>query len=274
MNKTLLVCDEKQRERGVLSAGYCKFEENGEREYTSRATRDYRLIYLERGRIRYIKSGRTVISASAPRLIFLAPGTRDTTICSSDCRDFWVSFSGFDEELSELGLSKNVALHKKCGESREVISKAFSDIIEELELKACGYSVAAEQRLLKLLLLFSRENLKLHPRRDSEKRKISPALIIMNEEIGKSYSVDYYAQKCNMSKSSFFHIFSRVMDTTPTKYINEIKMKNAESMLSETDMQISEIAEALGFSSAQYFSNTFFSYSGMRPGEYRKRHIL
>ena len=274
MNKTLLVCDEKARERGVLSAGYCRFEENGEREYTSRATRDYRLIYLERGRIRYIKNGKTVLSASAPRLILLAPGTRDTTVCSSNCRDFWVSFSGLEHELSELGIPKNSALQKKCAESHEVIEKVFSDIIEELELKAGGYGVAAMERLLKLLLFFSRESFKRSIPQGSQKRKIAPALLIMNEEIGKCYPVEYYAQKCNMSKSSFFHIFSSVMGTTPTKYISEIKMKNAESMLTETDMQISEISEALGFSSSQYFSNTFFAFRGLRPGEYRRRHRL
>lgn len=274
MSKTLLVCDKKERERGVISAGYCNFDGDGTAEYTTRATRDFRIVYLERGMLRLVKNGKAVLTSYAPSLILLSPGTRDTSICSSDCRDFWVSFSGFESELSELGFSSRAIAHKRCTDMREVTARIFTDIIEELELKNVGYSVAAEQRLLKLLLIFSREGQKDTATRDADRKKISPALLIMNEEIGKSYSIEYYAKKCNMSKSSFSHIFARVMKTTPTKYATEIKLKNAEGMLSETEMAISEISEALGFSTPQYFSNTFFAYRGVRPTDYRKRYKI
>ena len=270
MNKTLLVCEERQAESGVIGAGYCRFDGDGLGEYTARATNDHRIIYLERGAIKFIKNGKEVAHQSAPALIYTTPNSRDITSCSNDCHDFWVAFAGLDDALAELSIPENGILSVACSSSAEIIRSRFEGIINELRIKEHGYAVASQATLLKLILFFLRSQSESSPLGDSAKRKLSPALVIMNEEIGENHSMDYYAKKCHMSKSSFLHTFSRVMETTPISYVTEIKIRNAKIMLLETDMQISEISAALGFSSPQYFSKTFYRYSGMRPKDYRR----
>lgn len=271
MNKTLLVLNEGYRERGVKSAGYCSFDGDGTKDYTSRATEDYRLIYVKRGRIKFIKNGKVTVTAGQGKLLLLTPGAREKTVCTSDCLDFWVSFGGFSKELGELGISSVGISVKKCHSDGEYVSSQIESIITELQIKERGYNLAAESKLMKLLIYFCRSKSTVSASLDGAKKKISPALLIMNNEFDKTYSMDYYAKKCNMSKSSFLHIFSKVMHTTPIKYLNEIKIKNAAVMLTETDMSISEIAAALGFSSPQYFSNTFLHYNRIRPTAYRRK---
>ena len=272
MNKTLLIHNEEKSERMVMSVGYCFFDEDGSTEYTSRATRDYRLIYVQRGTLRFVKNGKNVASFAAGRLILLTPGSRDLSICTSDCRDFWVSFTGFSDVMSRLSIQTNGICSHKCEKDDKIVQAYIEDIITELQLKERGYSIAAEARLLRLLLYFCRENPRGNLSRNSEIKKLSPALLLMNNEFSKTYPMEFYAQRCNMSKSSFLHNFSKTMHTTPVKYINDIKIKNAYSLLTETDMPIGEIASALGFSSSQYFSKTFFAYSKTTPRDYRNAH--
>ena len=270
MNKTVFVCEERQSIRGVITAGYCRFDGDGEGEYTSRATKDHRVIYLERGWLKFIKNGKEVLHAEAPSIIYTTPESRDGTVCSDNCHDFWVSFGGITEIITDLPTADCGIAEVKCHASGEIIRARIESIIGELRLKEPGYAISAEASLMKLLLLFYRSQSDSGAVRESAKKKLAPALLIMNEEISENYSMDYYAKKCHMSKSSFLHTFSRVMGTTPVKYINEIKIRHAERMLLETDMQIAEISSALGFSSPQYFSKTFYNYSGYRPRDYRR----
>lgn len=271
MNKTVLVCEERQAESGVITAGYCRFDGDGMGEYTSRATKDHRIIYLERGKLKIIKNGKITLCTDAPSLIYLTPDSRDMTICSNDCHDFWVSFAGLSNLIFDLPISEDGMLRISCHTPAEIIRSSIESIINEFRLKEPGYAVSAQATLMKLMLIFYRNQSKGTTLRDSGKKKLAPALLIMNNEISENYSMDYYAKKCHMSKSSFLHTFSKVMDTTPIKYINERKIRNAKRMLIETDMQISEISTALGFSSPQYFSKTFFLYVGIRPKDYRRQ---
>ena len=54
------------------------------------------------------------------------------------------------------------------------------------------------------------------------------------------------------------------------QYIESIKMRKACALLTSTEMGISEIADALGFTSPRYFSTRFKQATGMNPGAYRK----
>lgn len=269
MNKTLLVTDDIPSARKVESAGYCKFSGNGKKEYLSRATKDFRIIYVERGRLSFIRCGEVIHTSEAGSLVIVPSGSRDHTSCTSDCHDFLISFSGFEDTLSTLGISTVEIEAKKCTKNADRIKALFEGVIEELQLKEAGYSVSAEEKLLKLLIYFCRAESTESIAPSASKTKLSPAILVMNNEFDKTYSMDYYAKLCNMSKSSFLHLFSKTMGTAPIKYLNGIKIKNASVMLIETDMPIAEIAAAVGFSSSQYFSNTFLAYYKMRPKDYR-----
>mgnify|MGYP000336219065 FL=1 len=48
-------------------------------------------------------------------------------------------------------------------------------------------------------------------------------------------------------------------------------MSMAATLLTETEISISEISVKLGFATAEYFSNTFKSYFGINARDYRKK---
>lgn len=53
-------------------------------------------------------------------------------------------------------------------------------------------------------------------------------------------------------------------------YIHEIRMKEALSLLENSDMKIQDISEAVGFTSATNFTRFFRKYTRSTPNEYRE----
>ena len=73
-----------------------------------------------------------------------------------------------------------------------------------------------------------------------------------------------------VSKRTCGNMFERFLYTPPMKYLNEYRLKKSIELLRGTDMTITEIALACGFSGASYFAESFRRELGKSPGEYRK----
>ena len=65
-------------------------------------------------------------------------------------------------------------------------------------------------------------------------------------------------------------LFKREMGQSITAYIAEQRMKQAILYLNSIDMQIQEIALAVGITDLNYFSKLFKKMTGMPPSVYKK----
>ena len=69
-------------------------------------------------------------------------------------------------------------------------------------------------------------------------------------------------------------LFQKEMGQTPLKYMIDLRMKKAGSMLAAAwtgEYSVAEVAEHCGFSDALYFSRVFKKYYGCSPSEFVKR---
>ena len=69
-------------------------------------------------------------------------------------------------------------------------------------------------------------------------------------------------------------VFKREKGITMQQYHNSLRMQQAGYMLTSTLLSIGEIAEALGFADALYFSRCFHRFHGNSPTEYRASHYM
>ena len=53
-------------------------------------------------------------------------------------------------------------------------------------------------------------------------------------------------------------------------YIKRMRIEEAIRLLTETDMNINEISDSVGFSYPRYFSSVFKELTGYSPTQYRK----
>lgn len=73
-----------------------------------------------------------------------------------------------------------------------------------------------------------------------------------------------------VSKSYLSPIFKSHTGMTFVEYLTRIRMEEAETLLSRTDLKVYEIAERVGFRDSHYFSLTFRKQTGLSPSEYRE----
>ncbi len=66
-------------------------------------------------------------------------------------------------------------------------------------------------------------------------------------------------------------VFRRYLDKSPTGYINELRINHAAHLLSETNLDIAEIACKLNFQSLSRFYSLFGKQYGCSPARYRAR---
>lgn len=83
------------------------------------------------------------------------------------------------------------------------------------------------------------------------------------------FSVEDLADKMGVSRVQLYRKVKAIMGINISDHINNIKLEKAAELLKSNEMNISEIAYALGFSSPNYFSTAFKNKFGISPKEYK-----
>ncbi len=112
----------------------------------------------------------------------------------------------------------------------------------------------------------------------SEPEEPNPRLISMramisfiHEQYSQNLTLADIAAVGNVSKSSCSAIFREYLQDTPITYLNACRIEESMRLLRETDMSITQIALAVGFSCQTYFSEVFHKRTELSPRDYRKK---
>jgi AraC-like DNA-binding protein len=81
------------------------------------------------------------------------------------------------------------------------------------------------------------------------------------------------ARLAHWSASQFRRNFKRIYNTSPVKFITQIRLHEACEMLKDPNRDITGVAMEAGFSSSSFFSTQFKSYLGESPSDYRRRKL-
>lgn len=94
-------------------------------------------------------------------------------------------------------------------------------------------------------------------------------LVSMQENYVEHFDVAFYASQACVSIKYFTAIVKGVTNTTPQEWISRMRTMRICELLKTTDLQISQIAEELYFSSSSSFVRFFHRRMGMTPKQYR-----
>ena len=92
-------------------------------------------------------------------------------------------------------------------------------------------------------------------------------------ECHKQLTLDTLAKVAGINKDYLSRSFHKITGYTITAYINLERCEKAKQLLKKTSKTIEAVAQECGFENVSYFSRTFLSITGVRPGEYRKKHL-
>lgn len=82
--------------------------------------------------------------------------------------------------------------------------------------------------------------------------------------------VNYLVQQMNMSRTPLYNKIKALTGIGVNDYINNLRILKAKELLEQTEMTITEISDATGFTYQRYFSTLFKQTTGFSPTEYRK----
>ena len=77
-------------------------------------------------------------------------------------------------------------------------------------------------------------------------------------------------QELNISRTLLDKKLKGITGSSPREFIENIKLKQAARLLKDSDMNVSEIAYELGYSSPKYFTLRFKKMFGVTPTDYKK----
>ena len=158
----------------------------------------------------------------------------------------------------------------------------------EIESRECGADDYVKKPF-NIDLLHIRINRLVNPSRAHDKGKIEPkitdekitsvderfvadATAFVEKNISDTdLSVEQMSQELGMSRVKLYRRTVSVTGKTPSEFIRLIRLRHAEQLLAKSQLNISEIAYLVGFSSQRYFSKCFKELYGCLPSEYKHR---
>ena len=180
-----------------------------------------------------------------------------------------------------LESSKHQKVIKKAIIETIFIPELLYEILKEDKMKAYGYELAIKNHIGRIFLWILRY---FHETcTDFVLSQLSDITFIKRLQPSFDYVLEHYPEElkatdmaalCNMSSSYFSRTFNQQMGMNFNEYVNYIRIMEAEKLLVSTLMNITEIANAIGFSTTSYFIKLFKNYKNISPKQFRKEFVI
>lgn len=99
---------------------------------------------------------------------------------------------------------------------------------------------------------------------------IDQVLQYVEENYNTALSTRDIAGRFFMNTSYFSKLFHEQMGCTFSNYLINVRVEKAKMMLTQTNMKLYDIAEAVGYTNVQYFSTIFKEKEGLTPSAFRQ----
>lgn len=106
---------------------------------------------------------------------------------------------------------------------------------------------------------------------EKENEFVQKVTKIIEDNINIDINVDAIAEEMGLSRSAFFKRLKTLTGKAPSDFVKEIRLTRAASLLSTTNLGITEIAYQVGFNDPGYFGKCFRKRFEMSPKEYKNK---
>jgi AraC family transcriptional regulator, melibiose operon regulatory protein len=172
------------------------------------------------------------------------------------------------------------AKHQKIFGKDEIkntpIPSTMLEIVKENNNKKYGFELAIKTHICGIFLWILRSWDKQGQSMDAGKLLKENDLIMLQKVFDyldtnyqNNITVEAVAEMCNLSYSYFSRQFKQLMGKTFTDYLNYIRITEAEKLLLSTDMNITQVALEIGFSSSSYFIQQFKHFKNISPKQFK-----
>ena len=193
--------------------------------------------------------------------------------------DYFSKEDTLDSELM-LMLRTGKTFLRRYYANDERIFDILMQAANEYRYTDIAYESAVKGLMIQLFAMLVRKGTAAMDVNDATKKAlvhyklIEPALRHIRDHYACRISIEEIALMCGISKPYFCHVFKAVIGQSPMAYLNDYRVKVADTLLGNTEKSISEVAEACGFESTNYFCRRYKFFYGVSPGKRRSLKIM
>ncbi len=255
-----------------ISSIYTFFYQEKEKGFTfpGEAHEPLELTYVDKGALHSVADGRDILLEQGDLVIY-APN------------QWHMQYADVDKSPSFITVTFDLA----CAYPQELINRKFTipqsavpvlqQMLRELD-RMDAFSPDMVICLLSMLLLeLLREQVapagtKLRTTNavNSENEIIRRAQQFISEHVREKLTVPLVARHVDVSPSYLTALFRKNLQISPGEYVRRIKLQESKQMIREDNMNFTEIAAALQYSTVHHFSRQFKDKFGITPTEYAK----
>jgi len=100
-------------------------------------------------------------------------------------------------------------------------------------------------------------------------KRISEIIVYINKNYVENLTLDFLSKHFFISTYYLSRTFKKVTGLNLNQYVNTIRIKEAEKLLFDTDLNITNISEKVGYGSITHFGRVFKSITGVSPLKYK-----
>lgn len=101
--------------------------------------------------------------------------------------------------------------------------------------------------------------------------QLKAAVRLINQNLAELPSLLELARKVGTHDKRLSALFREHMGSTVFAYVREARLRKSQELLSDSEMNVQDIADLVGFSSACNFTTAFRQRLGMTPTQYRQK---
>lgn len=98
-----------------------------------------------------------------------------------------------------------------------------------------------------------------------------PAIHYMKQNLSGTVTLEEAARRAGLSPTYFSKVFKDEMGCPFNQYLSRLRIERAKTLLRNTDASVSAVSGMVGYEGESYFIKTFARFTGVTPGQYRKR---
>ena len=234
-------------------------------------TGDYVLIHFQTPvELRF--DGCTHLTQPGAFVIF-SPEKNHTIISHEPLLHDWMHLDGpVVEHLAAVGLAPDTLYQPTCGVQ---ITGLIARLEAESFMQRRHWNLYREALLTELFVLVSyhldeAEALPVPLEMADRLRELRSAMLMHPE---RKWSNEQMAARLNISVSRLYPLYRRLFAISPNRDLILIRIERAKTML-EQGMNVTQTAEALGYTNVYHFSRQFKQTAGVSPAQFMRERAV
>ena len=140
-----------------------------------------------------------------------------------------------------------------------------ADLTEDIPIKT-GDQIQAAAKIMEACTFYLILKNTIHIRRDNFIRNMDQYIL---EHLSEDLSVESITAFFGVSKTRLYKAYDLYYGCGIAEHIRSLRIEEAQKMLRDTDLPVTQISDRVGFSDYNYFCRSFKKYTGMPARKYR-----